>query len=205
MIEQHRKPGAVRFAALFKSDKQTDQVTRFNAIFDAIEGVSGDLFKSVKKLDPEVAIREKINNLEKYEQFRSIGINDGSRGRSSHEGGSGISKDSGSTDQRSQEDGDADSGRVTAPESRTETGSEQITKSGRDIAVEKESTKFVENKDNEKDETGLGNTGTVESGSGRTMVDGREKEEAMSRTIQAAYTGGSVDSILSIEEREDLE
>ena len=68
-------PAAVRFAATFKSDKQTDQVKRFNAIFDAIEGVSGDLFESVEKLDPEAAIRKYLDNLERYEQFRSASTN----------------------------------------------------------------------------------------------------------------------------------
>lgn len=83
MTEQHREPAAVRFAASFKSDKQTDHVKRFNAIFDAIDGVSGNLFESVKRLDPEAAIRENINSLEKYEQFRSIGFNASGRGRPS--------------------------------------------------------------------------------------------------------------------------
>ncbi len=71
----------------------------------------------------------------------------------------------------------------------------------------KKNSNFVKNRqdDSSTRETVLGNGQTVGNRSVREALGKHEKGSEIYRTIQTSYTGGSVGTILSVEEREELE
>ncbi len=67
------------------------------------------------------------------------------------------------------------------------------------------SIKFVKNESDDKTETRLDNSGTVERSTLDRLVGELEKRDGAYRAIQASNRGGSESPILTVEEREELE
>ena len=55
---------AIELAVLFKSDKQNTLKSRFNNLYDALQGVGGDMFHPAETLNLVEAIKKHFNNID---------------------------------------------------------------------------------------------------------------------------------------------